>query len=59
MLDLLQMDGYYILPHNNNLIDSFVNANKFVTKYSYEFNPDNKVSVVRINTGKEQHITYY
>jgi len=59
MLDLLQLDGYYILPQNNNLIDSFVAISSGITKYSYEFNVDNKVSVVRINNGTEQHMTYY
>jgi hypothetical protein len=66
MLDLLQTDGYYILPRNNNLIDSFTNTS-FTTKYLYEFDTNNRIIKVKQKIGfgtageteKEQHMTYY
>ena len=67
MFDLLQIDGYYILPHNNNLIDSFTYNNNATVKYFYEFDANNNIIKVNIKYGfgstaeteREQHMTYY
>jgi|JI6StandDraft_1071083.scaffolds.fasta_scaffold159954_1 hypothetical protein len=67
ILFLVQLDGYYILPFNNNLIDSITNRNT-ISKYSYEFDNESNISKVKIKlrsnlgsieTEKEQHMTYY
>lgn len=70
LLDLLQIDGYYTLPINTNLIDS-VYPTYGTTKinYSYSFNSDNKVTTVSMKTLSKttdevikeaaQHLFYY
>lgn len=70
LFELLQVDGYYIIPRNNNLIDSVVHIAipKYSQKYLYEFDNKNRVSTTKIKhidaTGttvfeQVQHMTYY
>lgn len=49
LFELLQVDGYYIIPHNNNLIDSVVHITipKYSQKYIYEFDNKHRVSTTR------------
>ncbi len=51
LLDLLQIDGYYTLPINNNLIERIIPAfGNTKSNYSYGFNSENKVSTVQMKT---------
>jgi hypothetical protein len=51
LLDLLQIDGYYTLPINNNLIERIIPAfGNTKSNYSYGFNSENKISTVQMKT---------
>lgn len=65
-INFLAIDGYYLIPPNQNLIDSVVETANIKQKYFYEFDAENNVKTVRINymnglnsEDRFQYMTYY
>jgi len=65
-LNFLNLDGYYLIQPNHNLIDSVVQSADIKQRYYYEFDADNNIKTVKINNinginseDRFQYMTYY
>jgi len=57
ILFYLSLDGYYITPKSNYLLDSVITTSGIKTKYSYIYSTNNNIS--KVNVIKNSNTNYY